>query len=197
MRKIFTVLLVTILMLSLVGCSRKGKTTNVISQAELNAKEELFLSVGTTSYFVFDFKLDDEFKWIDIWVERYEFGEKIDTFIGMGSTLGNEGVFIFAIDESEGINNWTIVLQDEGGKSTTKASDKLVIDETKGFSKMWGVNNNIKIADNDITLASISYKNDGREMFSFTGDFYENPEANKQQMVNYDIVYLLRIKLSK
>ena len=54
----------------------------------------------------------------------------------------------------------------------------------------------ISIDDNEIVLASICYTK-GNAMSGLSDAFYSDPNENMEEIVNYDLAYLLRCKFYK
>ena len=49
---------------------------NIISEAKLIDIEDLFLSIGSNSYFAFNFNVDNKYKWVEVCVENMNVGRK-------------------------------------------------------------------------------------------------------------------------
>ena len=78
MRVLFFAML-TSLVLSLVACddSNSNLKINTVSDAKLTEREKVILSSMADKSFVFDFKVDDKYEEVAVWVEKYESGNLV------------------------------------------------------------------------------------------------------------------------
>ncbi|WP_432662992.1 hypothetical protein R9X47_20695 [Wukongibacter baidiensis] len=205
MKKLILMLIILVSILSLTSCTEDEKAnTNVISETTLTDREKTFLSIGSDEYFVFDFNVDESYKWLEIWVERYELGKMVSDGgrLSTGLSMTKEGLFLITVKEDEKMkSDWTISIQSNGALYTGRSTQEYNADDEPVFAKTWGANNseNILINDNEIVLASICYKDQNKSsvMSSLTNDFYSNPDENLKEIEDYELVYLLKCKFYK
>ncbi len=160
---------------------------------------KMFLSAGNNQYFVFDFNVDNSYKWVKVWVERHEFGGKVSSSELSAALSENKGIILAGVSEFEKMkNNWTIVVNNGGATSTSKSSQEYDTVDSASLSAVCGTNNSkdISINDNEIVLSSICY-NKSNSISPLTDEFYNNPDENKNELANYDLVYLLKCKFYK
>ena len=205
MKKFLFVLTAMVILFSLTACNTVMSTTkpntNLISQTQITDREKMFLSIGNDEHFIFDFNVDTKYKWLEVWVDRYEFGEKVlgTGKLSTGLSQGKEGMIIATVNEFEKMKqNFTLVINNGGATSKIETNQEYKVVENCSFSKMWGTNTSetISINDMEITLASICYQDQSKSnsMSSLTDEFFSNPEENTKQIENYSLVYLLKCK---
>ena len=204
MKKLIFGLIAIVFVLSLTACNNIKTKTNIISETQLTDREKVFLSAGNNQYFVFNFSVDDTYKWVKVWVERYEFGGKASNSSELSAALSEnkEGMILAEVSGFEKMkNNWTIVIDNGGATSIAESSQEYKTVEDTSYSKVWGTNNSkdISINDNEILLSSICYEyiNKSNSISSLTDEFYNNPDENINEIANYDLVYLLKCKFYK
>jgi|GEM_PF-1527157 len=205
MKKFITMIIMLAIVLSLSGCRSNDKpSTSIISETELTDREKTFLSMGNDKYFAFDFSVGNNYKWVEIWIDRYEFGKKVSdgSILATGLSMGEKGMILATVRESEKMkSDWTVAIKAGGTLSTGKSTQEYKTEESSLLSSAWGSNNskNIPINDNEIVLANICYKAQNRDssMRSLSDKFYTNPDANIQEIADYDLVYLLKCKFYK
>lgn len=196
MKKFLLCLIAIVFVLSLTACNNIKTKTNVISETQLTDREKIFLSAGNNQYFVFDFSVDNNYKWVKVWVERYDFGRMNSNSSELTAALfENEGIILAKVSEFERMkNNWTIVVNGVT-TSTVESSHEYDAIESASLSRVCGTNNSedILINDNKIVLSSICY-NKNNSISPLTDEFYKNPDENKNELEKYDLVYLLKCK---
>ncbi|MDI6706090.1 MAG: hypothetical protein QME73_07520 [Bacillota bacterium] len=201
-KKLLSFLTVAVLALSLAACSSNvGKNSNTIYEAQLTDREKMFLSIVNNKYFVFDFNVDENYKWVEIWVDRYEFGEKasVRSKLGTGLAMNEKGMLVITVNDADRMkSNWTITVESGGGTSTGRFAEEYIADEDASFSSVSGTRSSksISIDDYEIVLAGICYKNQnaGSSMGFLTDEFFNDPDRNLREIENYDLVYLVKCK---
>ena len=217
MRKFLLIIITTIILLSLSSCSTAKNATkpnsnakninvininaNLISETKITDREKMFLSVGNNEYFIFDFNVDSKYKWVDVWVDRYELGRKTKSIskLSTGLSSGKESMIIATVSEFDKMNQtWTLVVNNGGATSTSKLTQEFKASENSSFSKMWGTNTSktIPVSSKEITLANICYQDQRKSnsMSSLTDKFFNSPDQNTKEIEKYDFVYLLKCK---
>lgn len=192
MRKMLVFFIVTVLVLSLTACGNH-KTS-----------EKTFVSTtGNSSSFVFDFNVDEDYQWGEFWIDEYELGKKVNSSkilsLGpLGLTETKNGTIEVTVEEPEKMKHyWTIVVKNNGAAYTGTLNQEYTRNENTSFGEMWGTSaRSISIDDNEIVLASICYTK-GNAMSGLSDAFYSDPNENMEEIVNYDLAYLLRCKFYK
>ncbi|MDI6619028.1 MAG: hypothetical protein QME45_10210 [Clostridiales bacterium] len=205
MKKFLLALISMMLLLSLTACNTAKPSTkpstNLISETKITDREKFFLSIENDKYLIFDFNADSKYKWLKVWVDKYEMGKKILSCgeLSVGLPKGEKGMIIITVNDFEKMKqNWTLAVK--SGNATSKIElnleDKTV--ENHPLSKIFGTNNSkaIAINDNEIVLANICYQDQSKNgsMGSLTDEFYSNPGKNIKEIENYSLVYLLKFK---
>ena len=191
-----------IFVLSFTACDAAGTSNiNTISGAQLTDKEKIFLSVGSKNYFVFDFSVDKKYKWVKVWIDRYEHGNKVT---GSGSLLtslsaGEEGMIIATLRRDENMTNeWTLAINSGGALSQAESKQEYKSKANLPFSSVISSSGlRVSIEDKEIILGSACYKasqEEGSIVSSLSQGFYTNPEAHMEEIAEYDLVYLLKCR---
>lgn len=201
MKRLFGVLIFTLLLGSLGACSSDDSTTvtNTISAADVNDREETILSTSTNESFLFDYHNTD-YDEVMVWVEKYESGELVDDQLGFVTTQASEEGSIIvatAINDNDGEQTFLIGIGDEGGTSSASILDDNLGD-AEHLSKVFGELPEDQILDNgEIVLADMAYINDDFGTSSISNQFYEDPEAHMDELKEYDIVYLFKAEFTE
>jgi hypothetical protein len=205
MKKLLLVLLAMVFLVSLTACNNDGyktsKDIDIISEAKLSDREKMFLSVSNMGYFTFDFRISEKYKWVEVWIDRYEFGKKISSNgkLLTGISESSEGIILATLTDTEDMkSNWTIAIKNSGTIVTGKYNQEYKNADLNSFTKTWqsfNTKNNIEDG-NEITLASVCYKElkNGSSMSSLTDRFYKSPDENIREIIDYNLVYLLKAK---
>lgn len=205
MRKFIIILGMVIFVLSFTSCdvSDINRNTNIISEAQLTAKEKIFMSIGSNYYFVFDFKVDNEFKWVEVWVDKYEHGKKASSSgnLSAGLSEGEEGMIIAAVrGNGTKVNDWTLAVNSGGSLSKVGSKNVYEDKENSAYASVMSANSSrISIEDKDIVLASVccQISQEGESsLSSISNEFYENPEAHMKEIEEYALVYLLKCRFN-
>lgn len=198
MKKLIFIMLVSLWTISLTACS--GVESNTIVEAELTDRENEILSTTSKLSFVFDFNIDNEYKEVSLWIEKYEFGELVDERGGIGTEVMEEGSIIFTTNEP--INNqnetlFTIGVISNEGTASGRTSDLVPVQGTEGrFTIVGNINEEMDITDEEIVLASIGFSWE-ESISSFSPDLYTNAEHRSTMLENYEVAYLLVTKFTK
>lgn len=198
MKKLIFIMLVSLWTISLTACS--GVESNTIVEAELTDRENEILSTTSKLSFVFDFNIDNEYKEVSLWIEKYEFGELVDERGGIGTEVMEEGSIIFTTNEPISNQNETLftigVISNEGTASG-RTSDLVPVQGTEGrFTIVGNINEEMDITDEEIVLASIGFSWE-ESISSFSPDLYTNAEHRSTMLENYEVAYLLVTKFTK
>ncbi|WP_077602911.1 hypothetical protein [Oceanobacillus sojae] len=77
MKSVWMILITGLTALTLAACGQNESDANTISISELTEREDVILSVTSEQSFVFDFNIDDEYKEVAVWIEKYEAGNLV------------------------------------------------------------------------------------------------------------------------
>lgn len=203
MKRLFIILIGAMLTFTLSACWNNDLKSNTIVNTELTVREKAILSTTSNQSFVFDFNIDDEYKEIAVWLEKYEFGKLIEERMGYVTTEvidNGYGSIIFTSIEPNDIDNQTFfkigINSNRGTDSVTGATTISDVVSTKGVDGRLSVQGNI-IGEIDITneqmvLASIGFSWDEDSIVSFSPDLYSDDERRSIGLENYEVAYLLK-----
>ena len=78
-RRVLFFAMLTMLVFTLVACDdgNSNLKINTVSDAKLTEREEVILLSTADKSFVFDFNVDDNYKDVAVWVEKYELGKLV------------------------------------------------------------------------------------------------------------------------
>ncbi|OIJ20709.1 hypothetical protein BKP45_08690 [Anaerobacillus alkalidiazotrophicus] len=202
MKKLLIITIVTMLAFTLSACGNNNVKSNTIVDAELTDREKGILSTTSNQSFVFDFKIEREYKEVSVWIEKYEFGKLVDEKIGHLTTeVMNNGSIILTIIDLDVIENQTLFnigINSNGGTGSVRTSDIVSTKGTAGRSIVWGnMSEEMDVTNEQMVLASIGYSWDEGSMVSFSSEFYRDIERRINELENHEVVYLLRSKFTK
>lgn len=200
MKKIHLLTVLSLLFI-LVACTNTESQANTITVAELTDREDVILSTIAEQSFVFDFNVDSEFEEVSVWVEKYEFGQLVNEHISEITTMvGESGSIIFTTsktaDESNG-KIFSIGVGDKAGSSSITNADNKAANLTH-MSGVWGNFSESKtLSEKETVLAGIGYSSSDLGMSTLTADFYDDMEAHMDELEEYDVAYILKVKFKK
>ncbi|WP_338749564.1 hypothetical protein [Bacillus sp. FJAT-52991] len=195
MRKILFFTILTLLVFSLIACDN-GNTNlkaNTISETKLTEREQAILTTTANQSFIFDFNVDDKYKNVDLWVEKYESGKLVGKVNDISTEIKNKGTIIFTTSNTIEESNqalFTISVHNDG--STAAGSNQETVPKDY-LSIVSGSNplDNASITDQMI-LASICYSSSEDEVSTLSSDFYRDADKHMDELKDYEVVYLLR-----
>ncbi|WP_342603251.1 hypothetical protein [Peribacillus sp. FSL E2-0159] len=199
MKKIILSIIISLLSLSLVACKDNDpKSENNLSVPELTAREKAILENTAEHSFLIDFNVDDTYKEMSVWVEKYEFGKLVEDEKGRMTTgVEKNGTILFTTsktDEEQDQSMFNISIQNDGGMTTATYPE--TIDEkdsmVSGSAGQLNINSTKKLA-----LASICYSSGNEGIRSLSTDFYSDMDGHMEELKEYDVVYLLRSEFTK
>jgi hypothetical protein len=181
--------------LSLVACNdvNSNLKTNTVSEAKLTEREKVILSSTADKYFAFDFNVDDKYKDVAVWVEKYESGHLVGKGNGISTDIKNKGTIIFTTSKTTEESNqafFTISINSDGSTGTGTSAETITKED---LGVVWGSNplGNMPIMDK-MVLASICYSRSKAGISTLSSDFYTGVDSHMNELENYDVVYLLR-----
>ncbi len=199
MKKIILSIILSLLSFSLVACKADDqKSENSLSVPELTAREKAILENSSEHSFLIDFNVDETYKEMSVWVEKYEFGKLVEPEMGRMTTgIEKNGTIIFTTsktDDDQKRSMFNVSIQNDDGTDTVTYPE--TIDEMD--SSVWGSAGNLKITStNKLALASICYSSGNEGIRSLSTDFYGDMEGHMDELKEYDVVYLLRSEFTK
>ena len=193
-RKLFVLLMIAIVVTVLGACNNESNS-NTISIAELTEKEIGIFSTVADKSFVFDFNVDDEYEETSVWVEKYEFGELVESKLShITAAVEETGSIIFAASKNEKQNVINIGINGNGDTASKSDFDN----DLEEMASVWGNFEGEKtLNEGEIVLANICYSSDENGMSSLTNDFYDDVEGHMNELEEYDVVYLLKAEFVK
>ena len=199
MKKIILSIILSLLSFSLVACKADDqKSENILSVPELTAREKAILENSSEHSFLIDFSVDDTYKEMSVWVEKYEFGKLVKPEMGRMTTgIEKNGTIIFTTsktDDDQKRSMFNVSIQNHDGTDTFTYPE--TIDEMD--SSVWGNAGKLIInSTNKLALASICYSSGNEGIRSLSTDFYGDMEGHMDELKEYDVVYLLRSEFTK
>ncbi|MDM5220873.1 hypothetical protein QUF86_09055 [Peribacillus sp. NJ11] len=199
MKKIFLSIIISLLSLSLVACKADGpKPENILSVPELTAREKAILESSSEHSFLIDFKVDDTYKEMSVWVEKYEFGKLVEDEKGRMTTgVEKNGTIIFTTsktDDDQDQSMFNTSIQNDDGLISATYPESIDRKDTS----VWGSPDKINInSTTKLALASICYSSGNEGIRSLSTDFYGDMDGHMDELKEYDVVYLLRSEFTK
>lgn len=202
MRKVFTKVLFIVFLFVLSACTGEANSkTNTIAASIPTEREHMILSAHADQSFLFDFKTDEEFKEVSVWIEKYEDGKLVnDQLNEMTTEISERGSIVFSsskIGEKEIQKVFHIGVSSDKGSGSVRSYDEEA-NHLDFMSSLWGSFPEAMTIDQDeIVLANISHSNNDFGMSSLSTEFYNDPEGNMDKLKDYDVVYLLKARFGK
>ena len=201
MKRIFTKLIIVLLLFVLNACNNSDFNSNTISVAKLTDRENTILSTTSDKSFIFDFEIEGEYKEVSVWIEKYEVGELVDDRLSEITTQINEsGSIIFSnpkTSNTEKQHTFNIGIGSNGSTESISGYDTNTID-LDNMASVWGsFPEELPLKQDELLLANICYSNDEHGMSSLTTEFYEDLEGNINKLKEYDVAYLLKAEFIK
>jgi hypothetical protein len=202
MKRVLFSLIMTLFLFVLSACDGNNSNLklNTVSNSKLTEKEQVILSTTTDQSFVFDFRADDSYKEVSVWVEKYEKGKLVEENNRMTSEIKNNGMIFFTTSKTSEETNeslFTISIHSDGSTSTGWTPETLIGNENEtGVVSGSNPSESIPFTDK-MVLASMSYSINENGMRTFSNGFYEDVESGIDELKNYDVVYLLRCEFKK
>lgn len=198
-KKILLSLILSLVFLSLVACKGdQPKSTNTLSVPKLTAREQAILTNTSENAMLIDFNVDDTYKQLSVWVEKYEAGKLVEAEKGRLTTeVEKNGTIIFTTsktDDEQNLSMFNITIQNGGGTSTATSPEKI----EKKDASVSGSTDKIDLKNTSKpVLASIGYSSSHDGMRSLSTDFYHDMDSHIDELKAYDVVYLLRSEFTK
>jgi hypothetical protein len=201
MKRLFLLLITALLILALSACDNSDtKKINTISTVELTDREYAILSTTSDQSFVFDFKVDNEYEEVTVWIEKYESGKLIgDKLSSLTTKVKKKGSIIFTTNKTNDNHKeltFNIGVSSNGSIGSVNGTDSST-DTLDGMTSVSGTfQGETTLMAGKAVLASISYSK-ADSMSTLTPDFYNDTDAHLSELEDYDVVYLLRVEFLK
>lgn len=200
MRKIIIFLICILL---LVGCrsnvlqeiSTQG--SSVLSKVNLTDEESEILDlVGIESDIeIYEYKINESYQSISIWLEAYDHGELVSTKSSMSSMIDSEKGRIAVLVDMESNYRWKISQQSDGGLSSYSFSTEGDFETNEDYSVSYSsLGDPVEIKPGQVIILKTFLYEDGDSVSIYDNQHYvEEPEV----LDEYDYVYLLKCQFSK
>lgn len=167
---------------------------NTIKDAQLDAREENLLkaAVGDT-LFTYDVSVDEHGGQLEIWLEKYEYGQLSEEKIGgIGSGVFEDSQILATVqqipDTSKALLKFAVV--DESGYSSVESVLELPGNQAYGHSSLLG---EVTQLTGDMAIGQVIYSGEGPlGIKSNWGDLVNDPAALASELKGYPVVYLVR-----
>lgn len=201
MKRIISLLTLLLFVCILSACNKEEQVqepglkqaVNTIAESVLTEREKSLLSTTSEVSFVFDFNVDESFKQVSVWVDRYEFGQlEVENINHITTDIDKKGMITFSTTQIPGDEDKSIFKTFTNGGGSTSLQKM-----ERAKQGTWGSNPNTNIPiSGEKVLAVISFSN-GDGMSSLPEEFYEDVENNLDKIKDYDAVYILRSEFIK
>lgn len=199
------VFLMISIFLLLVACDNSQSITenkSTIGPSELTEREQALLTTAASQSFVYDFSVDKEFKNVNIWVDKYEFGKRVtDHPNGVTVELDeHEGTIIFSTNRVIGHEDqlaFRIGVHSDQSTAVGEYTETMPKDYEKNLVSGWG--HNISGEESlipNMVLGSINYSSDGN-VTSFHNQLQLDSEMFHEELKEYDVSFLFRVNFTK
>ncbi|WP_160675477.1 hypothetical protein [Clostridium sp. C8-1-8] len=180
---------------------KKEENSNTINFSKLTDREKIFLNAVSNSYFVFDYNVGKDFRYMVVWIDKYQLGKKVHSFLGQSTSLDADSKGIISVqveNDSRNIEHFIFSVSDGKSCTTGKLGGDKDIDLSKfSWIKTDNSSNQIKIKNNEIVLGSICYISLPNPGSSLSQEFFSDPEKNIEEIKKYDNCYLVKCKFFK
>ncbi|MDW0109431.1 hypothetical protein [Sporosarcina aquimarina] len=199
MRKNLVLLFAILLVIS--GCSSINAETNTITVSDLTNREQALLSMNTDNAFMFDYDVDKEFKEVSVWVEKYEDGkfahDPISSFI---TPVEKDGTILFTLQRpipgfDQSVLNLGVISKDGSGSVQNSDEQPEKFEEMASTASTFSGELNPLNEEN--VIATICFSKNDAGLSTITSSYYEDPEANVEELAQYDLVYVLKVQFKK
>ncbi|WMX55107.1 hypothetical protein [Peribacillus sp. R9-11] len=164
----------------------------------MTEREKSILTNTSEHSFLIDFDVDDTYKKMSVWVEKYEAGKLVEDEMGLMTTgIKDNGTIIFTTSktpEKQNLSMFNISIQSDDGVSTATYLEKI---EEKDSIVTGSIETINMLKTNKLVLASICYSSGHEGMHSLSTDFYNDMDSHINELKDYDVVYLLRSEFTK
>ena len=174
----------------LVGCIEGSMKTNSVIQAKLTDRESAILSATSKEHFVYDFNVDDSYKNVTVWVEKYEAGKLVGEVNRISSEIGKDGTIIFTkliTAKHTDPSLFSITIHSNQASASGVVLETINEEELATIWESYPLNG-VSVAD-EMILASIIHSSK-ETIRTLSEEFYKDGKID--ELANYDVVYVLR-----
>jgi hypothetical protein len=190
--------------LLLVACDNPNSITeSTIRTSELTEREQALLTAAASQSFVYDFSVDKEYKNINIWVDKYEFG-KLVTDHPNGVTMGldeHKGMIIFTTNRVIGHEDqlaFRIGVHSDQSTAVGEFTETMPNDYEKNLVSGWG--HNISGEESlipNMVLGSMNYSSSDGNVTLFHNELQLDQEKLQEELKEYNVSFLFRVNFTK
>ncbi|WP_053584206.1 hypothetical protein [Lysinibacillus contaminans] len=193
MKKIFWCILMGIL---LVACQNEDITKtkgNTIMNAQLTKREENLLKAAAGEIiFTYDVTVDERGGQLDVWLEKYEYGQlSDDSKGGVGTEIFEDRQILVSVRKVPESRN-AIVRTSVIGESYIGTGENLIELPDSGASGHSSLLPAVTTLTEDMAIGQIIYAEDTLSFQTSWGDLNNNPAALVSELKDYPVVYLVR-----
>ncbi|WP_455661004.1 hypothetical protein [Pradoshia sp.] len=207
MKNTRVIMMICLLAAVLNGCSNTIETksnlkeeTTIVTVQDFSDREDTILNATSEISMIFDFKVDKKYKEIIVWMEKYQFGKFINNHSSYShlDSIEESGTIVFAVPRGSEAFTSNIGISSNGQSSVISRTDKGQSEngQLQEMGKVWGSLDQTKtIQDNeDFLLGYIGYSSDDQSVSSASPSVFDNPEMEKEEIMDYDVAYLLKAR---
>jgi hypothetical protein len=198
-RTLIILISICVSLVCLGGCANEPTALkNVISPVNQSQEQkEIVDFLSTTEYeiLLFEYKTEEAYRGIDIWVEVYKDGELVEDPVGIKQSLDEgkplEGKVAVGISQNPKYQ-WTVIVGDNGAKSSQTGESSLDVEDT--LARAYGpISDPVAIEDGkEIVLYTSIFSDDSITAYSDQQEYVTNPE----QLKGYPYVHIVKCKFT-
>lgn len=178
-----------------------GTKENTIREAELSDREQAILTTTSERSLVYDFNMDISKKVAHVRIEKYEFGNLVEEdFVHTSTEIEETGSIVVTNTNSMADQNQ--ILLNVGIASNDSTGALKTYDEINNEMAGASIHENaaadgIDYSEGEVIIGSFAYSWDESGMSSIPQSFYEDPEANVQEIEEYELLYLIKASFTE
>ncbi|MGE7924460.1 hypothetical protein ACQKND_14845 [Viridibacillus arvi] len=182
----------------LAGCSEKvdkEKSENYIQHLELSKHEKSLIQAvaGDNPTFLYEFKVDEKWKSVKLWVEKYEYGQlKEKEAVAISVGIEEKGKFVVSFSRLPNGKPNTIVrvsVIDDNAIYSNEGNIKLPQKSSSASENI--VSEKVKV-EHDMVLAQLIYSKQDQGISIGNWDLYDDPSRLAEKTSMYSAVYFVR-----
>ena len=201
------IVMIIMIVISFMGCqgivdSKPVLEKNRIIKAELtNEEANLIDGTGIDYYAVFNIELKDEFNYVYIWFDKYEYGEKTGNIDRKGKSIMLKNDSNTILQAMLTINDLPIEVSEDvewhfslGDDSTGILLESHKYDDFMAARKC---PNNVEIKEGEESVLFGQFYQKGNNMDGMPEDLFANTDDYEVILVDIDIAYILKAQFYK
>ncbi|MEK4090757.1 MULTISPECIES: hypothetical protein [unclassified Viridibacillus] len=205
MKQILLVLAACLSVFVLTGCSEKVDkelSENYIQHLELSKREKSLIQAvtgdGDNPTFIHEFKVDEKWKSVKLWVEKYEYGQlKEKDAVAISVGIEEKGKFVVSFRRLPNGKPNAIVrvaLIDDKAIYSSEGNIKLPKTGSSGSANI--VSEKVKVGQ-DMVLAQVIYSKQDQNISIGDWNLYNNPNELAEKTSKYPAVYFVLCSFSE